>query len=584
MARRFTKSQKIAASLLAGKEGEADHVVPYSKGGETTMENLQVLTRHQNRVKGASVFEARKWQAEFLRKWETREPEKPFMLIAIPGGGKTFAALEAARRWMIGAADRRIIIVVPSDTLREQWRAEANKFGLSLQTKEFSQDFKHGFEGCVTTYQYVASQRALFNGLCRSPVMVIFDEVHHCGDEAHFGRGIKDAFANAKERLLMSGTPWKTDGTEIPYVRYDGNGFAVADFSYDYPRALNENVVRFLVFNHSRGRIKNDLTGDVEELSKEISDKEAARRLRRILDPRGDYVAQMIRDADSKLEECRRTTPDAGALALCFDQMHAQQIAQKIREITGNDPAVIVSDEDKSNASVDEYRRGRREWLVAVRKVSEGTDIKRLQVLCYLTNTTSELFFRQAIGRVSRVRSDEFEEAFAYLPADPRLVRCAENIETAQVQALKEQLDRETRNAERDQEDFAADPYTTFHDGVDVVLIGNQRVPLADVAQMEQWSQATGIPVSKVLELRELMGSSQPTEAQPEPEPPPAKSKEERMDDLRRRIKRDIWKLSKVMEVEVWELHQNFKPQARMTEEELKQKHAWILDEYKRYR
>ena len=38
-------------------------------------------------------------------------------------------------------------------------------------------------------------------------------------------------------RLSMSGTPFRSDGAAIPFVRYEG-GMSVADFSYDYAAAL----------------------------------------------------------------------------------------------------------------------------------------------------------------------------------------------------------------------------------------------------------------------------------------------------------------------------------------------------------
>lgn len=39
-------------------EYETDHVIPHSKGGETVVENGQVLCRYHNRSKGATVSEA----------------------------------------------------------------------------------------------------------------------------------------------------------------------------------------------------------------------------------------------------------------------------------------------------------------------------------------------------------------------------------------------------------------------------------------------------------------------------------------------------------------------------------------------
>ncbi len=485
------------------------------------------------------------------------------------------AALEACRKWMSAGADRRMVVVVPTDNLREQWREEAVKFGIELQTKEFGTNFKHGFQGGVTTYHYVANNAAVFRKLCSvAPTIVVFDEVHHCGDEAHFGKGITSAFELAKERLLLSGTAWRSDGLPIPFVKYDGNGFAVGDFCYDYPRALNENVVRYLVFDYSRGSITNDATGDTKTLSSDVSEEEASRVLWRLLDARGEFVREQIRQAHAKLIEVRSTIPDAGALAACIDQAHAIQVADAIRQITGCEPSVIVSDSDVENDTVRDFRSSRKEWLVAVRKVSEGTDIKRLQVLCYLTNTTSELFFRQLIGRVSRYRDGEDMQGFVYLPADPRLIRCAQNIESAQVQALREQFDSDGRDQDRDgQREPSMDSFSTAHDGTDVVMIGGESVQTDQAKEIQRISEATKVPMQKVLEVMSCLG----VRAAAAPAEPRAKSKEEVMDSLRKECQRKAFWLAKLAEMDVKEIHGKFKPQASMTEEELRQKLATIV-------
>lgn len=578
MGRLFSKRQKQAVEIVTGTTGHGDHVVPYSKGGDTSVENCQLISQKANQKKSDFFFKPRRWQEEFFKQWMARTIST-FLLIVIPGGGKTMAALQAARAWMAAGSDRRVIVVVPTDNLREQWREEAARLGIELQTKEFGTSFKHGFQGGVATYSLVASQSLVFRKLCSTaPTMVIFDEIHHCGDDASFGRGIKDAFELAKERLLMSGTAWRSDGTAIPWVRYDGNGFAVADYSYDYPHALNDEVVRFLVFDYSRGTITHDITGQCHTLSSDSSEDEAAKLLRRLLDARGDFVREQIRMAHEKLVEVRKSFPDAAALAACIDQAHAVLVAEVIRNETGCEPSVIVSDSEIENDTARSFRDGRKEWIVAVRKVSEGTDIKRLQVLCYLTNTTSELFFRQLVGRVSRYRGKEDREAYVYLPADPRLIACAQNIENAQVQALRTQ--RDDNPIERDpferSQPSLFESFSTAHDGTDLAMIGGEPVPEPVYRRIKQISETEAIPMQKVLAVMHHFGQSVSQEVAIQQ---PVKSKEELLDELRRKCNQQAFRLSKLAECDVKEIHCKFRPQKDMTENELRAKLAAILKE-----
>jgi len=585
--RRFSKRQREAAELVQGKTGHADHVKPYSKGGPTIVENCQILDPEANRKKAAFSFEPRLWQRESFRAWDDRRRGEPFMLIVIPAGGKTWAALEMARRWARAATDRRIVVVVPSDNLREQWKAEAARFGLSLQSKEFGTDFKHGFEGAVTTYNTVAYSPLVFRRLCHvAPTMVILDEVHHCGREKAFGRGVYEAFENTAERLLLSGTPWKTDGSVIPFVRYDGCGVAAGDFTYDYPRALREGVVRHLVFDFSKGAIEDSRTGEEQEFSQDITDDDAAARLKKILCPDGKFTEGLVRSAHEQLMVCRRETPDAAALAVCVDQFHAMSVASLIRDVTGSMPSVIVSDQDLENDTVDKFRKSSAEWLVSVRKVSEGTDIKRLQVLCYLTNTVTELFFRQLVGRVSRVRHDEDFEAYVFLPSDPRLVRFAKNIENAQLQALRDDNDKELRDFDIERREAGDDgPYVTRHDGTDVAFVDGQEMTAAEKRYIDEIATATGVEISKaaaVIRLDRQRGGQAEDCQSSVPQDAVAHPKEDRMNRLRKGCQKAAYRLSVLRGVKPETIHFEYKQRYRksqkdMTEDQLGEKYEDLL-------
>jgi len=577
--RAFSKKQKLAVELVSDRTGDADHIEPHTKGGQTTVENCQIIAPSTNKKKGVFKFTPRKWQQEFLESWDRRISGSPFMLIAIPGSGKTMATLEAARRWLSAGPDRRLIVVVPTDNLRTQWSKEAVKFGLELQTKELGTNFRHGFHGGVATYHLVGNNSMMFRKMCSvAPTMVIFDEIHHCSDdgESHFGNGIKEGFELATETLSMSGTPWKTKGDPLPFVRYDGSGRAIGNYQYDYPHALRDGVVRYLAFDHAKGKLKNDFTGEEYDLNEDISDTDAAFRLNKLLDPEGEYVRKQVRDAHRKLMECRRSVPDAGGLAVCKDQNHAIRVAKTIKQETGCDPSIIVSDADLENDSVEGFRKSTKEWLVAVKKVSEGTDIKRLQVLCYLTNTVSELFFRQVIGRVSRVRDLEDHEGYVYLPADPRLITSAKNIENAQIMAIKDQAAQETREFERGENQLDFTTYTTEHTGSDFMLIGNERVPIAEARKIERIAEQERVSMQKVRQIALLLGAGAITESAPTHEPEET-TLEERCNVKRKKINKVAFRLSRLLECEPGQVHGKFPKQSQMSESQLEEKYRQII-------
>lgn len=585
--RAFTQREKRALGLVGGVSTDgmhADHIVPYAAGGATDVANGQLLTPRANNRKGAAVLQLREWQEEFILRWDQRVSGKPFLLSAIPGGGKTIAALEVARRWMRAGNDRRLLVVVPTNNLQEQWKDEAAAFGIELQTREFGSCFKHGYAGAVLTYQTVAVNSVVVRALCGSaPTLVVLDEPHHCGESKQWGDGVQHGCEPSVEKLLLSGTPWRTTGERIPFVDYDDKGWAKVDYPYDYPKALKDNVVRYLSFRYDRGRCKVAVNGKehIYEMHSGISDEDAQRTCRHLLNPAGDFLPEIIRIADAKLREVRHETPDAAAMAACMDQSHAERVAEVIYRETGKKPVVIVSDNEVATGTVREFRNSRDEWLVSVRQVSEGTDIKRLQVLCYLTNFATPLFFRQLIGRVSRVRGENDLEAHVFLPADPRLIQHAQEIEQLQYVAYKQQAEELRERRERD----ASEPSNfqfldSEHDGTEFVQIAGELFSQQQHARIAALAGKSGLTLEQTVRFLKAQAE---IDGQPARDAaPPIVPREDREKELRRECNAKAFHFSKLAKCDVEQVHSQFRPQKHMTIEELEDKkrrlELWITE------
>ena len=148
-----------------------------------------------------------------------------------------------------------------------------------------------------------------------------------------------------------------------------------------------------------------------------------SQRLRTALSLEGEWLPTVLRTAHARLTEVRREQPDAGGLVIATDQEHARGIAALLadalrRRRRASSPPTTRRRRPGSPRSP----RARDPWLVAVRMVSEGVDIPRLRVGVYATTTTTELFFRQAVGRFVRwTRGVPRQRAWLFIPDDPRL-------------------------------------------------------------------------------------------------------------------------------------------------------------------
>ncbi len=172
----------------------------------------------------------------------------------------------------------------------------------------------------------------------------------------------------------------------------------------------------------------------VAAFADEVTPRDDARRLRTAIDPATPLLPRMLRDADALLLKARSVVGDGGGLVLCDDRAHARATAALLRTITGEKPVVVLSDEVGAHARIERFSGGGAgdpRWLVAVSMVSEGVDVPRLVLAVYATVRRTDLFFRQAVGRVVRRRPGDPEDLVAtiFLPGDPSLKACAERVE-----------------------------------------------------------------------------------------------------------------------------------------------------------
>src|SRR3954453_19926893 len=165
---------------------------------------------------------------------------------------------------------------------------------------------------------------------------------------------------------------------------------------------------------------------------------EAARRLRTALNPEGEWMGEVLRDADARLSEVRGDGhPDAGGLVIASDQDHARTIAARLGSIAGEQPELVMSDEPGASRRIADFASSDRRWLVSVLMVSAGVDIPRLRVGVYAPAARTQLFFRQVVGRFIRtIPGPRHQMSYLLMPADPRLKALAHEIELERRHAL----------------------------------------------------------------------------------------------------------------------------------------------------
>jgi superfamily II DNA or RNA helicase len=368
----------------------------------------------------------RRWQKAALDAFRER-PGPDFLAVATPGAGKTTFALAAARLELAAAAGRRLVVVAPTHHLKTQWADAAERLDLHLEPGWTAADGRlpADVHGMVTTYQQVAASTAALARIAAGAVVVL-DEAHHSGEERAWGDAARAAFSGAAVRLSLSGTPFRSDTRAIPFVRYDDEGLALADVQYGYGDALRDGgVVRPVRFPRTDGEmewIATDGTAASATFRDRLDPAGASQRLRTALSVEGEWLPAVLARADRRLREVRRAHPGAAGMVIAIDQDHARGVAEIMRRRLGAHPVLAVSEDPRASARIAAFASGTDPWIVAVRMISEGVDIPRLRVGVYATTVTTELFFRQAVGRLVRwTRGLGPQPSHMFIPDDVRL-------------------------------------------------------------------------------------------------------------------------------------------------------------------
>ena len=380
----------------------------------------------------------RAWQRRALVDYLRRRAED-FTAVATPGAGKTTFALRVAAELLASGEVRAVTVVVPTEHLKNQWAAAAARAGIHLDAAFRNADLHSAADlhGAVVTYAQVgAAPQVHRRRTMARPTLVVLDEIHHAGDSRTWGDGVAAAFGPATRRLMLTGTPFRSDDNPIPFVTYepgpDGLLRSRADAWYGYSEALADGVVRPVIFLAYSGETRWRTSAGEElaaRLGEPMTQDAVAHAWRTALDPAGQWMPQVLRAADARLRHLRAGgMPDAGGLVIASDQTAARAYGRLLSSITGEEPAVVISDDAGASDRIAEFAASQRRWMVAVRMVSEGVDIPRLAVGVYATNAATPLFFAQAVGRFVRARRPG-ETSSIFLPSVPHLLQLAADLE-----------------------------------------------------------------------------------------------------------------------------------------------------------
>jgi superfamily II DNA or RNA helicase len=362
----------------------------------------------------------RAWQRRALASYLASAP-RDFLAVATPGAGKTTFALRVAAELLADRTVHAVTVVTPTEHLKHQWAAAAAEVGLALdpEFRNSTGATSADYQGVALTYAQVAAHPSLHRVRTETRrTLVVLDEIHHAGDAKSWGDGVREAFTPAVRRLALTGTPFRSDDTPIPFVSYEPDGAgalrSAADHHYGYAEALADGVVRPVMFLAYSGEARWRTSAGEEysaRLGEPLTAEHTARAWRTALDPAGEWIPAVISAADTRLAQLRTgALPDAAGLVIATDHTVARAYAQILRRITGRDPALVLSDDPSASGRIAAFAGSDEPWRV------------------YATSAATPLYFAQAVGRFVRSRRPG-ETATVFLPSVPALLGLASELE-----------------------------------------------------------------------------------------------------------------------------------------------------------
>ena len=539
-----------------GDHWEADHKERFADGGETSVANAQALCIecHKQKTKLENYLDhafrktltgklPRQWQQDALKRVEELRTGPSglnhFCISACPGAGKSLFMELVARHFLhIGLIDT-ILCIVPTDNLRtDAARNFKQDIGINLvaQAGDLKVKSASGCIGQVVTYSQLSNEENLDVSIDYwtrdgKKLLVIADEIHHAADHADssWGKALSYALDRADFGLLLTGTLWRTDKTKIPGITYlqgvDQELVAKPHFELTLKEANEAGYVTTVWFDRFNINCKfvakeaeqklfpgvEDEEDIIDVCIREVEGKAGDVVLRNIVkNPYLDGVRHLLQMGENSLKTLKaahwknydrndeNSPPAPAGLIIAADQRRANEIYNEIYKMTNKRPLLVHTGvRNDCKKLIDKFRTSDQDWIISVGMISEGVDIPRVKVICYLTNKKTRLIFAQIVGRAMRKRfdssgraieehakilmpahadldlySEDFLEEQDYVAQDDAAFGKTEDLENM---TDKQKLDKSKHDAEILERELAQAEgrvFATAHIGTDTILNG----------------------------------------------------------------------------------------------------------------
>ncbi len=340
-----------------------------------------------------------------------------------PGGGKTILALAVVDALFKAGRIDAVAVFTPRLGLCSQfeldWQAVRAHFqpgamGPIVHRENAAIHALRTF-GYVSSYQSLCADPAVHRRFARrhsGRLAIVCDEAHYLGeklygsgDTTQAARILSDLGEHAACKIVMTGTPYRSDENPIVFAKYDHQGNIVADVQITYADGVAQGFLRPFDAVLFDGRLyqtrRRQRRGRAVYATEEIELRHTAQQLTRVAtDPHFWQVA--ARHAFEKVKELQEIWPRYCGIAGCATQEHARQVADYLQSL-GARCLLAVSDDSNAHENLRAFKRGGWDMLVTVGMAHVGYDHKPIAVAAVLNGIREYNWLDQFTMRAGRV-------------------------------------------------------------------------------------------------------------------------------------------------------------------------------------
>lgn len=385
-----------------------------------TFENLDLEITSNLRKLG-------KHQEDVLENW--KDSDYKGIISFVTGGGKTLAAIRAAKYWL--DKGKPVIILVPSNILHTQWRdeieIELKPFGytpilVGNDSKKniwkpalqgvFGQKIRPEAALFLSTYQTAKKPEFLLNIQNADNLLLIADEAHRLGapDTRQIIRSLQ-----CPARLGLSATIKRfgdEEGTSVLMEYFKNELEPKFDFSdaiksgrlvpYEYffvTAQLTENEEDEFI------ELTSKLAKSLDWSSGQARSTSLSQHFARL---RANIVKQVSNKDDAALELLFEAKKNDRWLVYCNSIEHLNRIAEKLRE-NNIFPMIYHSEMEGDRQSTLNYFEREGGILLSIKCLDEGVDIPKLDRALIIASSSNPREYIQRRGRALRVAKGKYK-------------------------------------------------------------------------------------------------------------------------------------------------------------------------------